>query len=72
MSIPRVSRSEQTRLRQLPEGGQLLGSASTTIDTLTEVVEHAIAVLLSHLRVDVVAGVAELGDLLGEQLDALG
>ena len=34
--------------------------------------EHAVAVPLRHLGVDVVAGVAELRDLLGEQLNALG
>jgi hypothetical protein len=40
-------------------------------EPLAEVVEDAIAVLLSHARVDVVAGVAELGDLLRQQFDAL-
>ena len=33
--------------------------------------EHAVAVLLVHLGVDVEARVAELGDLLGQQLDSL-
>lgn len=36
-----------------------------------EVVEHAIPVGLRHLRVDVVAAVAQLCDFLREQLDAL-
>jgi hypothetical protein len=38
---------------------------------LTEIVENAIAMLLSHLRVNVVARVANLGDLLSQQLHAL-
>ena len=38
---------------------------------LAEVVEDAVAVLLVHLGVDVEARVAELGDLLGQQLDSL-
>ena len=33
--------------------------------------EDAISVILPHLGVDVVAGVAQLGDLLGEQLYSL-
>ena len=33
--------------------------------------EHPVSVRLGHLGVDVVAAVAELGDLLGEQLDPL-
>lgn len=38
---------------------------------LSEVVEHAVPVRLRHFCVYVVAAVAELGDLLGEQLHAL-
>ena len=34
--------------------------------------EDAIPVLLEHLGVDVEAGVAELGDLLGQKLDSVG
>ena len=33
--------------------------------------EHPVSVRLGHLGVDVVAAVAELGDLLGEELDPL-
>lgn len=36
-----------------------------------EVVEHAVTVRLRHARVDVVAAVAQLRDLLGQQLHAL-
>mmetsp|Transcript_18271 Transcript_18271/g.59604 ORF Transcript_18271/g.59604 Transcript_18271/m.59604 type:complete len:514 (-) Transcript_18271:337-1878(-) len=39
---------------------------------VAEVVEDAVPVLLDHLSVDVVAREAELGDLLGEELDARG
>jgi hypothetical protein len=39
---------------------------------VAEVVEHAVAVRLQHLCVRVEAGVAELGDFFGEQLDAVG
>ena len=34
--------------------------------------EHPVSVRLRHAGVNVVAGVAELSDLLGQQLDALG
>ena len=37
----------------------------------SEVVEDSVAVSLGHLGVDVVAGVSELCDLLGEQLHSL-
>jgi len=37
-----------------------------------EVVEDSVAVRLGHLGVDVVAGVAELSDLFGQQLHSLG
>ena len=37
-----------------------------------EVVEDSVAVSLGHLGVNVVAGVAELSDLLGQQLHSLG
>lgn len=36
-----------------------------------EVVEHAVTMLLGHLGVDVVAGVAKLGYLLGQELHPL-
>jgi hypothetical protein len=38
---------------------------------VAEVVEDAVAVRLEHLGVDVEAAVAQLGDLLGEQLHAV-
>ena len=38
---------------------------------VAEVVEDAVAVLLTHLGVDVEARVAQLGDLLRQQLDSL-
>eukprot|EP00760_Papus_ankaliazontas_P008881 PhM_4_TR13942/c4_g1_i1/m.5384 len=38
---------------------------------LAEVVEDAVAVLLEHAGVDVVAGVPQLRDLLGQELDAV-
>lgn len=42
-----------------------------TTSTIAEVVEDSVAVLLTHLGVDVEARIAEFGDLLGEQLDSL-
>lgn len=38
---------------------------------IAEIVEHAVAVTLQHFRVDVVAAVAQLSNLLGEQLHAV-
>jgi len=52
--------------------GQQVGAHEIAAEALAEVVEHAIAVLLVHAGVDVVAGVAELGDLLCQQLHTLG
>lgn len=52
--------------------GQQVGAHEVAAEPLAEVVEHAVAVLLVHPRVDVVAGIAELGDLLRQQLHALG
>lgn len=43
-----------------------------TADTVPKVVEDAVTVLLEHLGVGVEAGVAELGDLLGEEFDSVG
>ena len=40
--------------------------------SVSEVVEHSVPVLLHHLGVDVEAGVAQLGDLLGQELHPLG
>lgn len=47
-----------------PPGEQVTADQVTT-ETRSEVVEDPVAVSLSHLGVDVVAGVAQLGDLLG-------
>ena len=49
----------------------LTGADEVATEALPEVVEDAVAVLLCHLGVDVEAGVAELRDLLREQLHAL-
>jgi len=43
----------------------------TTGLSLFEVMENSVSVLLLHPRVDVEARVAQLGDLLGQQLDSL-
>ena len=68
MSIPRVKRSEQTRLRHNPaletiinalnlQVSKILGFASF-IRYSPEVVEDPISVSLSHLSVDVVTRIA--------------
>ena len=49
--------------------GEQVGADQVAAVALAEVVEHPVAVVLRHAGVDVVAAVAELGDLLGEQLD---
>jgi len=49
----------------------LTGADKIATQPLPEVMEHAVSVLLHHLCVDVEAGVAELSDLLGEQLHTL-
>ncbi len=51
--------------------GEKIRADEVTADTVAEVVEDAVTGLLSHLGVAVEAGVPELGDLLGEQLDAV-
>ena len=51
--------SEEVRSHEVPRGA------------VAELVEHAVAGALQHLGVDVEAAVAELGDLLREQLDAV-
>lgn len=48
------------------------GADEVTADAIAEVVEDAVAVVLEHLGVRVEARVAEFGDLLGEELDAVG
>lgn len=49
-----------------------VGAHEVAAQAGAEVVEHAVAVRLRHARVDVVAAVAQLRDLLGQQLHALG
>lgn len=48
-----------------------IGANEIATISLTEVVENSVSVLLGHLRVDVVARIAELGDFLGEKLYSL-
>ena len=50
----------------------LTGADEVPAESGPEVVEHPVSVRLRHAGVNVVAGVAELSDLLGQQLDALG
>lgn len=49
-----------------------VGAHEVAAQAGAEVVEHAVAVRLRHARVDVVAAVAQLRDLLGQQFHALG
>jgi len=51
--------------------GEEIGADEIAAISLSEVVEDSIAVRLAHLRVDVVAAVADLRDLLRQQLHAL-
>ena len=51
--------------------GEEIGADEIAAVALSEVVEDSIAVRLAHLRVDVVAAVADLRDLLRQQLHAL-
>lgn len=48
-----------------------IGTDKVAAVSLAEVVEDAVTMLLLHAGVDVVAGVTELGDLAGEELDAV-
>lgn len=50
---------------------QQIGADQIATVALTEVVEDTIAMLLSHLRVNVVTGVADFGDLLRQQFHTL-
>ena len=47
------------------------GADEVAPKSLPEIVEHSVAVLLVHLGMNVEARVAELGDLLSEQLHSL-
>mmetsp|Transcript_11992 Transcript_11992/g.50212 ORF Transcript_11992/g.50212 Transcript_11992/m.50212 type:complete len:251 (+) Transcript_11992:284-1036(+) len=51
--------------------GEQVGGHQVAALAVAEVVEHAVAVRLHHLRVDVEARVPELGDLLRQKLDAV-
>ncbi|GMT19360.1 hypothetical protein PFISCL1PPCAC_10657 [Pristionchus fissidentatus] len=49
-----------------------IGADKVAAVALKEVVENSVTMILSHLGVNVVTGISELGDLLGEQLYTLG
>ena len=51
--------------------GQEVGADQVPAQAGPEVVEDSVPVVLGHPRVDVVAAVAEVGDLLGQQLHSL-
>jgi len=51
--------------------GEEVGAHEISALARPEVVEHAVTMLLRHLGVNVVARVAEIGDLFGEEFDAL-
>lgn len=51
--------------------GEEVRRHEVTGGTVAELVEDTVAVGLLHLGVNVVAGVSELGDLLGQKLDAV-
>ena len=51
--------------------GEEVGADEVPAKPGPEVVEDSVAVSLSHLGVDVVAGVAQLSDLLGQQFHPL-
>lgn len=48
-----------------------IGTDQVTAEAVSEVVEYAVTMMLGHFGVDVVARVAEFGDLLGQQFDTL-
>ena len=52
--------------------GEEVAADEVPAESGSEVVEDSVPVGLGHLGVDVVAGVAQLRDLLGEQLHSLG
>lgn len=51
--------------------GEQVGADQVSAVSLTEVVEDAVSVVLSHLGVNVVARVSDLSDLLGKKFDTL-
>ena len=51
--------------------GEEIAADQVPAEAGSEVVEDSVAVSLGHLGVDVVAGVAQLSDLLGQQLHSL-
>src|ERR1700677_2163722 len=84
MSMPRVKRSLETRLRQAPAHAKkakryLLVRLCLTqgivvqklILTIAEVVKDSVAMLLFHLCVNKETAAAHLRNLLGQQLDTL-
>ena len=51
--------------------GEEIAADQVPAEAGSEVVEDSVAVSLGHLGVDVVAGVTQLSDLLGQQLHSL-
>ena len=52
--------------------GEQIGADQVSADAVSEIVEDSVTGLLLHSSVTVEARVAELGDLLGQQLDSVG
>lgn len=52
--------------------GEEVGAYKVATCAVSEIVEHAVASVLRHFGVTVEARVSELGDFLGEQLNAVG
>lgn len=48
-----------------------IGTDQVTTEAVSEVVEHAVTMVLGHFCMNVVARVAQLGDLLRQQFDTL-
>jgi len=51
--------------------GEQITADEIATETSSEIVEDPVTVSLSHLGVDVIAGISKLSDLLGQQLDPL-
>lgn len=57
--------------RERGKGERRTGANQVPADTVAEVVEDAVTVLLDHAGMRVEARVAEFGDLLSEEFDAV-
>lgn len=66
--------TDEDRLAEEDRGrrNERTGADEVAANAIAEVVEDAVAVVLEHLGVRVEARVAEFGDLLGEEFDAVG